>query len=174
MDQVRNDTTSQSAGLMDKLRNGASSQLGAQKDRATDGLTTVAQAVRQSTQQLRDNKHEVIAGYVEQAVDRVERIADQLKHKDVGELVRDAQQFARRNPAVFVGAAFGVGIVAARFLKSSSRSGAGASASTSSDGAWRERTSGAGGSYGTAAPSYRRENGDFSPSGLPVPSTEQF
>jgi ElaB/YqjD/DUF883 family membrane-anchored ribosome-binding protein len=121
MDEVRKDTTGQSAGLMDKLRNGASSQLGAQKDRATDGISSVAQAVRQSTQQLRDNKHEVIAGYVEQAVDRVERIADQLKHKDVNELVRDAQQFARRNPAVFVGAAFGAGIVAARFLKSSHR-----------------------------------------------------
>jgi len=118
MGEVRNDTN-QSDGLMDKLRNGAASQLGAQKDRATDTVSSVTQAVRQSTQQLRDNQHETVAQYVDRAVDQVERFADQLKHKDVNELVRDAQQFARRNPAVFVGAAFGVGVIAARFLKSS-------------------------------------------------------
>jgi ElaB/YqjD/DUF883 family membrane-anchored ribosome-binding protein len=122
MGDVRNQTGGD-GGLMDKLRSGAASQLGAQKDRATDGVSSVTHAVRQSTQQLRDTHHETIAQYVEQAVDRVERFADQLKHKDVNEMVRDAQQFARRNPAVFVGAAFGIGVVAARFLKSSSRDG---------------------------------------------------
>ena len=170
MDKVRNETTGQSAGLMDKLRNGATSQLGAQKDRATDGISSVAQAVRQSTQQLRDNQHDVIARYVEQAVDRVERVTDQLKNKDVNELMRDAQQFARRNPAVFVGAAFGVGIVAARFLKSSNRSGASWSGSSSSGSSgssgWRERTSGTGpSSYASAAQSYRRQDGDVPPPG---------
>ena len=143
MGEVRNDS-SQSGGLMDKLRNGATSQLGAQKDRATEGVSSVAQAVRQSTQQLRDNKHETIAQYMEQAVDRVEQFADQLKEKDVNELMRDAQQFARRNPALFVGAAFGVGVVAARFLKSSSRNTA-----TTSTG-WRERTSVGGGAYASS------------------------
>lgn len=57
----------QSPGLMDRLRNGAASQLGTQKNRATDGVTSVAQAVRQSTQQLRDNRHDTIAQYVDQA-----------------------------------------------------------------------------------------------------------
>jgi ElaB/YqjD/DUF883 family membrane-anchored ribosome-binding protein len=142
MGEVRNES-SQSAGLMDKLRNGAASQLGVQKDRATEGVSSVAQAVRQSTQQLRDNRHETIAQYVEQAVDRVEQFADRLKEKDVDELVRDAQQFARRNPALFVGAAFGVGVVAARFLKSSSRHTA------ASGGSWRERTN-VSGAYASA------------------------
>ena len=155
MGEVRNDS-SQSAGLMDKLRNGAASQLGVQKDRATEGVSSVAQAVRQSTQQLRDNKHETIAQYVEQAADRVERFAEQLKEKDANELVRDAQQFARRNPAVFVAAAFGVGVVAARFLKSSSRS------ASSSSGDWRERTGG--GTYPPAAQSDRPAGTDLSAS----------
>jgi hypothetical protein len=158
MGEVRNET-SQSAGLMDKLRNGAASQLGAQKDRATEGVSSVAQAVRQSTQQLRDNKHETIAQYVEQAVDRVERFADRLKEKDANELMREAQQFARRNPAVFVAAAFGVGVVAARFLKSSSRN------ASSSSGGWRERTSG-GGAYTSAAQSYR-SGGTDTPASAP-------
>jgi ElaB/YqjD/DUF883 family membrane-anchored ribosome-binding protein len=150
MADVRSETN-QNEGLMDKLRNGATSQLGAQKDRATEGVSSVAEAVRQSTRQLRDNRHETIAQYVEQAVDRVERFADRLKQKDVNELVRDAQQFAQRNPAVFVGAAFGIGVVAARFLKSSNRN----AASPTAD--WRSRTDGIRGGepYPSAARSYR-------------------
>jgi ElaB/YqjD/DUF883 family membrane-anchored ribosome-binding protein len=144
---------SQSAGLMDKLRNTAESQLGTQKDRASDGVSSVAQAVRQSTQQLRDNQHESIAQYVEQAVDRVERFAARLKEKDPNELVRDAQQFARRNPAVFVAAAFGVGIVAARFLKSSGRNG------ENSNGGWRQPTGG--GAYTAAPRGYRPGDTDL-------------
>jgi ElaB/YqjD/DUF883 family membrane-anchored ribosome-binding protein len=135
----------QGPGLMDRLRDGAASQLGTQKDRATDGVTSVAQAVRQSTQQLRENRHETIAQYVDQAVDGVERFANRLKDKNVNELVRDAQQFARRNPAVFVGTAFGIGVVAARFLKSSNRGNAG------DYGGWRERTSGYNAAYGSTA-----------------------
>ena len=165
MGDVRNENN-QSAGLMDKVRNGAASQLGVQKDRVTEGVTSVAQAVRQSTQQLRDNKHETIAQYVEQAVDRVERFAEQLKEKDANELVRDAQQFARRNPAVFVAAAFGVGIVAARFLKSSGRTG------SSSGNDWRERTSG--GTYQSTVQSYRPAGSDISASTPFSPGTDRF
>jgi hypothetical protein len=42
-----------------------------------------------------------------------------LRDRDVRELVQDAQQFARRQPAIFVGAAFAAGVLAARFMKSS-------------------------------------------------------
>jgi hypothetical protein len=133
---------------MDKLRNGAASQLGAQKDRATDGVSSVTQAVRQSTQQLRDSQHDTIAQYVEKTVDQIDRFTERLKQKDVNELMRDAQQFARRNPAVFVGAAFGVGVVAARFLKSSHRT-----STTRPGDDWRYRT---GGTLNTAPPSMGR------------------
>ena len=33
-------------------------------------------------------------------------------------MARDLESFARRNPAIFIGAAFGVGFLVARFLKS--------------------------------------------------------
>jgi len=33
-------------------------------------------------------------------------------------MARDLESFARRNPALFIGAAFGVGFLVARFLKS--------------------------------------------------------
>jgi hypothetical protein len=106
-------------GLASKVKERASAQLNTQKDRATEGLGTMAQAVRQSTQQLRDQKHETIAGYVEQAANQIDRLSQGLKSKDVGELARDAQRLAQKRPAMFVGSAFAIGLLGARFLKSS-------------------------------------------------------
>jgi hypothetical protein len=124
-----------SAGLMGKLKDGAVSQLNTQKNRATDGIGSVAQAVRQGTQQLRDQQHDVIARYVEDAASRIDRFANSLRERDVNDLLSDAQRFARRNPALFIGSAFAVGLVSARFLKSSRPNGNGGSSS-----GWRERT----------------------------------
>jgi hypothetical protein len=69
---------------------------------------------------LREQQHETIAGYVDSAADQIERFSQNLKNKDVGELVNDAQRLARRQPALFVGSAFAIGLLGARFFKSSS------------------------------------------------------
>jgi hypothetical protein len=74
MEQRNN--TSGGAGLMDRVKESAASQLGAQKDRATDGLGSVAQAVRHSGQQLRDQQHETIAQYIEQAADQLDNTSN--------------------------------------------------------------------------------------------------
>jgi ElaB/YqjD/DUF883 family membrane-anchored ribosome-binding protein len=114
-------------GVMDRVRDTAASQLSNQKNRATDGLGHLARAVRQSTQSLRDNEQDTVAHYIEQAADRIEQFSSRLRDRDLNELMRDAEKFARRQPAVFIGAAFMVGVLAVRFLKSSSAHGAGAS-----------------------------------------------
>ena len=106
-------------GMVDRMKDRASAQINSQKDRATDGLGTMAQAVRQSTQQLRDQQHDTVAGYVEQAAEQIEKLSQRLKQKDVGELLNDAQRLARRQPALFVGAAFVLGLIGARVMKSS-------------------------------------------------------
>jgi hypothetical protein len=141
------------SGLMDKVRQGATSQLSTQKNKATEGIGTVAQAVRQASQQLRTQQHDTIANYIDQAANQLERFSTSLRDKDVGELVRDAQQFARRRPAVFVGSALALGLLGARFLKSS-----------------RDRRYGGTGrnSYARSSTGYR--TGYESPTAAPVPS----
>jgi hypothetical protein len=119
-------------GLMDKVRESATSQIGAQKNRATDGIGSVAQAVRQSSQQLRDQQHETIAQYVEQAAGQLERFANTLKDKSVGDLLSETQDLARRKPALFIGSAFALGLFGARFIKSSRPNGGSRNASTAS------------------------------------------
>jgi hypothetical protein len=108
------------SGIAGRVRERATAQLSTQKERATDGLGTVAQAVRQSAQHLRENKQDSIAQYVEKAGDQIDRLSTQLRNRDVGELVNEVQRFARRQPALFVGSAFALGVIGARFLKSSS------------------------------------------------------
>jgi ElaB/YqjD/DUF883 family membrane-anchored ribosome-binding protein len=116
---ARSDIPARGSGLVGRARERATAQLTTQKDKATDTLGSVARAVRQSTQQLRNQQQDTLAGYVEQAADQIDRLSQRLRDKDVGELLEDAQRFARRQPALFIGSAFAVGLVGARFLKSS-------------------------------------------------------
>jgi hypothetical protein len=125
------DASQTSGGIVDRVRERASAGLTTQKDRAMDGLGTVAQAVRQTTQQLRDQRQDIVARYADQAADQIERFSNALRQKDVGELIEDAQRLARRQPALFIGSAFALGLVSARFLKSS-RPDSGAAYSTGS------------------------------------------
>jgi hypothetical protein len=110
---------SSSGGFIGKVRERANAELSTQKDRAIDGLGSAARAVRQSTQQLREQDHGTVASYVEGAADQIERFSQRLREKDVGELLEDVQRLARRQPAWFVGSAFALGLLGARFLKSS-------------------------------------------------------
>lgn len=109
--------------LLGRVRESATAGIESQKRRATDGLGSIAQVVRSSTEQLRSQHHESMAEYVDQAANQIDRFSQQLKNKDVRELVEDAQRLARRNPAAFAGTAFALGLVTARFLKSSNESG---------------------------------------------------
>ena len=108
------------SGVLKTVRDQANAQLNSQKQRATDGIGSVAQAVRETSKGLRDNKQEGVARYVDQAADQLDRLSSTLREKDLGELVNDAQQLARRQPALFIGSAFALGLLGARFLKSSS------------------------------------------------------
>jgi ElaB/YqjD/DUF883 family membrane-anchored ribosome-binding protein len=106
-------------GLVNQIRQKATSQINEQKNRATDGLGGVAQAVRESTQQLRAQHYDTVADMVERAADQIERFSNNLRERDLDQIVADAQDLARKNPSVFIGASFAAGLVAARFVKAS-------------------------------------------------------
>ena len=90
-----------------------------QKDAASDNLNTVAHAFRQTGAHLRDSDQAGIAGYVDRAAGQVEHFAGYLGKRDPREIAQDAELFARREPALFLGGALALGLFAARFLKSS-------------------------------------------------------
>jgi hypothetical protein len=121
--QVRRERVGRWAGVVYRAESNvqfeaASARLSLQKDRALDGVGGVTEAIRQSTESLRE-QHDTIARYVEQVVGQIDRATENLRQKDVGQLIDDAQRLARRQPALFLGSAFAIGLLGARFLKSS-------------------------------------------------------
>ena len=108
-----------STGMVDRVKDTAAAQLTTQKMRATEALGSVAAAIRQSSQPLRDNNQAMLADYAGKAADQLEQFSARLRERDLTELMDDAKRFARRQPALFVGIAFAAGVIAARFLKSS-------------------------------------------------------
>ena len=112
-------SSARSAERSSGASNGSSDRASTQFTRATDALGDIAYAVRQTTQQLRDRNHDTIASYVEQGAQQLEQLAQRLNDRDVAQLLRDARRLAHRQPALFVGSAFVIGLFGARFLKSS-------------------------------------------------------
>ncbi|HEX7071536.1 MAG TPA: hypothetical protein VF190_12050 [Rhodothermales bacterium] len=94
---------------------------GSQKQRATGQLESISSALRQTSGSLRSNQQETIADYVERAASQIDRLSDYVRTRSVGELFDEAQDFARREPALFLGGAFLLGIAGSRFLKASER-----------------------------------------------------
>ncbi len=124
----------QKAGeLAGQAKQKAQSQVETQKSRATDQLGHVVKALRQTGDNLRSEEQEKMATYTDKAADQVESISGYLEGRSPQELMQETERFARRDPALFIGGAFALGILGARFLKSSSPSGSGASGSSSSD-----------------------------------------
>ena len=83
--------------------------------RAADSLQDVARSLKQSCESRSDGP----AHYITAAGDRVQRAAEYLENTDTRDMVRHAERFARNQPALFLGGAFALGVLAARFLKSS-------------------------------------------------------
>ena len=95
-------------------------RLDSQKTRAAESLSGVAQSLRTTSRQLTEAPAG-LGGYVQQAADQVDSLARYLENSEVGDLVDDVEDFARRSPAAFLGGAFVLGMLGARFLKSSRR-----------------------------------------------------
>jgi hypothetical protein len=129
--QQAKETVSQAASQAgDKV----ASRLNGQKDRAAEGLGSVADALRQTSDQLRGQDQTLpVHQYISSAADQVERFSGYLRSTNTREMVQRLEQFAREQPAVFLGSAFMLGLLGARFLKSSGREISGSSGSLPRD-----------------------------------------
>jgi hypothetical protein len=85
-----------------------------------EGLGSTAHAIRSASQELRSNDQAMFADVIDRAAEQIDGVANYLRDKDLDQLVGDAENFARRQPVIFVAGATMLGILAGRFLKSSS------------------------------------------------------
>jgi hypothetical protein len=116
-----------------KVKEQASSQISSQKDKAAESLGNVADAIRQTGEQLRQNeKAAPVAQYTDQLAQGVEMVSNYLRSKSLPDIVGEVERFARREPALFLGGALTIGLLAGRFLRSSGSSGSSGSQSQNS------------------------------------------
>jgi hypothetical protein len=110
----------QNAGstLLGGIQQRVTSRVDEQKNRAADGLGGIADVFRNAGNELR-GENEAVARYVDMASDQLRRFAETIRQRGAADMMDDVTRFARRNPAMFIGGAFLVGIGIARFLKAS-------------------------------------------------------
>jgi hypothetical protein len=95
------------------------------KSSAAETLGGVAQSLIAASAQLQGGQNPA-SGIVAQAGEALNQFAQSIDTAEVDVLVDRTQSWARRHPALFLGGAFALGIVAARFLGSTrADSGAG-------------------------------------------------
>ena len=110
------------SALWNDAKQTARSKLSEQQQAAAGSLGDFAGALRKSAEQLQGGQHASAARFAQTAASSLEQLSGALKNRDLESMVRDAEGFARRQPAAFFGAALVAGFLAVRFLKSSSSS----------------------------------------------------
>jgi hypothetical protein len=117
--QVADQVKQSASQVTEQAKQTATSQLATRKDQAAQGLSAVSSSVRQMGDNLRQNEQTSnYAQYAHQAADQIDRFTGYLQSHDPREIMSDAENLARRNPALALGGAFALGLLASRFLKS--------------------------------------------------------
>lgn len=118
-EDVRDKAASVAGEATEKAKSEARSTIATQKEEAVKELHGVAEALRMTSSQLREQDQSMVASYGNKIADQVDRMSDYLDQKSLDEVIGEAENFARRKPEIFLGGAFTLGLLASRFFKSS-------------------------------------------------------
>lgn len=122
---VKDQVVGQAKTTLQQARDRASSSLGESKGQVADQFGTIADALRRTTEHLRSEDQQRIAGLTDSVARQVDQVANYLRNKDGRAIRTDLENLARRQPALMIGGALVLGLIGARFLKSSQRAGRG-------------------------------------------------
>jgi hypothetical protein len=103
-----------------QVRGRVSEQIDQRSTQAGEQIHGNAEDVRSFAEQLREQGKDKPAQYAEQAADRAERLGGYLQDADGDRILRDVEDFGRRNPWAVVAGGIALGFVASRMLKASS------------------------------------------------------
>ena len=113
-DQARQEASRMAGQAREKGEQMAESR----KQSLAEQLGGVAQALRNAVGQLNRQDQSGAAQIGDQIAGGIENLSQTLKSNDVRSLLDKTQDFARRQPAVFLGGAVAAGFILSRFIKS--------------------------------------------------------
>lgn len=117
--QAKDKVMDQARSTFRDARDRAGTTLGEGRRQAADRIGGIGSAFHRTGQSLREEDQGRIADVADDVARRMDRVADYLRESDGRAMARDLEQLARRQPALVFAGAFALGVLAARFLKSS-------------------------------------------------------
>ena len=125
---VKDKVVEEAKSSIRQARDSASSSLDQSRNRAADSIDSIANAVRGTGDRLRSDNQSTAANLTDSLAEQVERLSSYLRSRDLSSVREDLERFARQQPTVAIGVALAVGMLGARFIKSSPSRGGGTSA----------------------------------------------
>jgi hypothetical protein len=86
------------------------------RESAANGIEQVAQSIRRVSTDMQTDQPQ-IADVAMTAADQAEKVAQYLRETDARQLIGNIEDVARRQPLLFLGGAFLLGVAASRFIK---------------------------------------------------------
>jgi len=105
----------------DAARTRAREQVDQRSTQAGGQVRSTAQALRSTSQRLREEGQDGPARATERAAEQGEKVASWLEDSDADRILRDVEDFGRRQPLAVAAIGLALGFAASRFLKASSR-----------------------------------------------------
>jgi len=116
--QVAEQTQSTAGKVIEQAKTTATTKLEDQKNKAAESVANVAQAIHEAGRNMDDSSP--LTEYVEKAAKQLQGLSGYLQDRDLRSLLIEVEHFARRQPTLFIGGGLLLGMLGARFLKSSS------------------------------------------------------
>jgi hypothetical protein len=118
--QAKDKVVDQAKSTFRDARDRAGSAFSENRFKAADRIGGIGSAFRRTGEQLRGEDQGRVADVTDSVARQIDRVADYLRTADGRTMTRDLEGLARRQPAAVFAGAFALGVLAARFLKSSS------------------------------------------------------
>jgi hypothetical protein len=119
--EVKNQVVDQTRSSLRQARDRAASSLTESRFQAADQIGGMATAFRRTSEHLREEDQGRVADFAESLAEQVERASSYLRDRDFGAIRQDVEGLARRQPGLVLGVGFAIGLLGARFFKSSER-----------------------------------------------------
>jgi len=107
--------------IAEQVKDQASAVAQQQMSSAAEGLDSAAGAVNAVGDRLRENNLGELSQYADMAAEQIEKLANWLRTTTPDEIAHDIEDFAKKQPAVFVAGALALGLIGVRFLRSTSQ-----------------------------------------------------
>jgi glucan phosphorylase len=120
--EVAGEAQEKARDAADTAQQGIRRQIDDRSTQTGERVASTAGDLRSVGEELRKQGKQTPAKLADRAAEQTEKVGSYLKEKDTDEMLHDVEDFGRQRPWAVLAGGLALGVVAARFLKASSRS----------------------------------------------------